>query len=689
MPSPDLNSLGLDISSKINSAKTALESFKNEKEIKKSAANSASQSNNETTSQLGALKNTQKRFQRETENLMDKLMGFLGQTNGSGSSTIKYLRKKIFEACVEIEPKISIILKEQSIKILGGSQEQSYRGISANAIKLQPLQSIPQGPNDNSVYIPVQSIDFFSNLKNSPETSFGKVWYEKQEPSSDYDFKPFGGSVSFPMNKQLYQLMNDSNSGRSLSQILGKNYQGKSGQNLFDVQYTKTNGFGVSGDYFRVILLDRNDGKSDNSTVNKVGQFISDYYSTISLIDSVDIGLQLVNIISGAININAKVGIGQLENQSKFSLIVQRVLGLCFDDRRQIDVSGVAKIGELDGVDDSFFDLNEIDLRKIDQIISNTQNGVMEFEDCDNVKVPVDSESIVNQLIDFRNSLSTQTNDQKVQALENIIDSISQNPEWKLKLPSTFSVSLSIDHNIIKKISLAVASCVITPKNLLPLFTLMSVIQSGKTYTYNNNITNVNNDLKNVNVITDGVDFIKKWKSFTIGTISEINSIFIKILFDSLKKDLVNLMASIIVDLEKSRVTKKYAIILRLVGLAIAVAQLIKDYKKCKSLLNDILAILTLIKTIKVKKDGIPKFLLALTPQLPGFSPERAFINVIEELQSLGLPTGALPDGSPNLMLLYNLATHKGSDKEKSENGKLDAYGVSPTGLVQIFGKDV
>jgi hypothetical protein len=91
-----------------------------------------------------------------------------------------------------------------------------------------------------------------------------------------------------------------------------------------------------------------------------------------------------------------------------------------------------------------------------------------------------------------------------------------------------------------------------------------------------------------------------------------------------------------------------------------------------------------------LQKDGIPKFLLTLTPQLPGFSPQRAFINVIEELQSLGLPTGPLPDGSPNLMLLYNLATHKGSDKEKSENGKIDAFGVSPTaGLVQIFGKDI
>jgi hypothetical protein len=75
---------------------------------------------------------------------------------------------------------------------------------------------------------------------------------------------------------------------------------------------------------------------------------------------------------------------------------------------------------------------------------------------------------------------------------------------------------------------------------------------------------------------------------------------------------------------------------------------------------------------------------------LPGTSPERSFINTIEILQSQGIPTGTLPDGSPNLMLLYNLATHRGADKENAENGKIEAYGVVPPvtgGLVTIFGK--
>ncbi len=122
--------------------------------------------------------------------------------------------------------------------------------------------------------------------------------------------------------------MTSDNENRSFSQINGKNYLGKSGQNLFDIQYSKTNSFGVTGDYYRIILVDREDG-SGNLT-NNVGEFISDYYSTIKLVDTVDIGAQIVNLISGAINIQAQVGYGALDNQSRFSLIAARILGLCF-----------------------------------------------------------------------------------------------------------------------------------------------------------------------------------------------------------------------------------------------------------------------------------------------------------------------------------------------------------------------
>jgi hypothetical protein len=73
----------------------------------------------------------------------------------------------------------------------------------------------------------------------------------------------------------------------------------------------------------------------------------------------------------------------------------------------------------------------------------------------------------------------------------------------------------------------------------------------------------------------------------------------------------------------------------------------------------------------------IPLPLLLLSSVLPGTSPERSTINAIELLQKLGVPTGTLPDGSPNLMLLYNLASNKAVDKEESENGKVEVVGVS------------
>lgn len=688
------------ISGKIDAAKTYNEVSKSNDSLKKSLGDSASQAAQSISTQLDKIKDLQKRYQREPPTSMDNLLGFLGQTKGKGGDTMKYLKRKVLEVAAKIEPKMVEILKEESVKALGCSQEQTYKGVPAASLQLQPL---PLRPQQEGIYIPVQSIDFFSNLKNSPESPVGKVYYEKPNPSADNKFKPFGGNENFPMNKQLYQLMESSSIGRSMSQIIGKTYTGKSGLPLFDIQYTEQNNFGVSGNYYRVLLLDRTDPTSPppppgQSVINKVGEMISDYYSTINLVDPVDISAQLTNLLSGAISKKAEIGAGELNNQSKFFLIAQRILGLCFDSRREIDVSGVAKVAELDGVDDTFFEFNEVDLRNIDIQVNNVQNGIVEFEDCDNVKLPVDVDSLVDELILFRETQSGQTVEQKVAEMEQITETLAQNPEWKLYLPSNLNVQVSIDTSVIKKLPLAVAAGVFTPKVLLPIFTLLSVIQSGATYTYNQAVTSANtlmasgNTLgaQGSNIVGNGVDFLKKWKTFSIQVISRINEQFLKTLFEELKKDIVNIIALIVRDIEKSGKNKKIAMILRLVGLLIAIGQLIADYKKCKNLLDNILSILNLINTFGGGQNSIPFPLMMASKFLPGTSPERATINAIEELQALGIPTGALPDGSPNLMLLFNLAGNKAQDKENAENGKIEAYGVVPPvtgGLVTIFGK--
>jgi hypothetical protein len=691
MASLDLSNSIDQIKSQIEAVKTYTDVSKSEKALLRKAANSSSKSTAQLATQLDKFKDLQKRYLKDPPNSMDQLLGFLGQTRGSGSESLTYLRKQVLDVATKIEPKVAALVKEQTIKALGCSQEQTYNGTTAQNLQIKPL---PLRDPIEGIYIPISSVDLFSNLKNSPETQIGKVYYEKPDPSADTQFRPYGGEVPFPMNKQLYQLTVTNNVGRSFSTINGKNYTGKSGQNLFDVQYTTTNNFGVTGDYYRVLLIDREDGTGNIS--NNVGEFLSDYYSTIKLVDSVDIGAQLVNLVSGALSTQAQVGFGQLENQTKFDLIMQRILGLCFDNRREIDVSGVAKIAELDGVDDQFFEFTEVDLRNIDVRISNIQNGVMEFEDCNNVKLPVDYEVLVDQLIDFRNSQSGQTSEQQVATIESIIDSISQNPDWRAQIPTNFNAELAINQNIIKQIPLAVAASVLTPKVLLPLYTLLSVVQSGATYTYNQAVTSANTVIQSANtasntignagaaigqagsnIVTSGTDFLNKYKTFAIEVISRINEEFLKTLYEVLKKDILNLISLIINDISKSQRLKKYAIILKLVAIVLFVSQLVDDYRRCKSLMSNILYLLNLIGGVGRGND-IPIPLLLAAQFLQGYSPERATINAIEGLQKLGIPTGTLPDGSPNLMLLYNLITNKAVDKENAENGKTVVASAGP-----------
>ena len=675
----DINSAQESIQSKIDAYKTYREISQSEKSLLGKLGNSATEATSKISSQLDKVSEFQKRFQRDPPNSMDQLLGFLGQTQGNGSATLRYLRSKILQAAAQIEPKMADILKKETINALGCSVEQTYNGVTSESLSLQP---IPLRPQQEGIYIPVNSVDFFSNLKQSPQTNFGKVYYEKEDPSADSTFRPYGGPIPFPMNKQLFNLMTSDNKDRSYSQINGNYYLGKSGQKLFDMQYTQTNSFGVTGDYYRVFLIDRDDGQGN--ITNNVGEFISDYYSTIKIVDSVDIGAQIVNLISGAMNIDAQVGFGELNNQSRFGLITARILGLCFDERREIDVSGVAKVGELDGVDDSFFELNEIDLRNIEVEISNVQNGIMEFEDCDNIQLPVDSEALVSQLIEFRNNLSGETSEQQAENIGGIIDTISDNPSWSLTAPANLNVKISIDKSVIKKIPLAVAAGVLTPKNLLPLYTLLSVVESGATYTYNQAVTEINettapitefgNQAANIgaqgsNIVNSGEDFLKKFKTFSIQVISQINAEFLQVLYEILKKDIVNLVSEVIKDVEKSAKLKQYTMIIRLVQIALVVSQLVFDYRKCKRLLDNILLLFNLIgQTARI---SIPQPLLALADLLPGTSPDRASINVIEGLQKVGIPTGTLPDGSPNLMGLYDLISKRGSEKEEAENGKV------------------
>ena len=81
----------------------------------------------------------------------------------------------------------------------------------------------------------------------------------------------------------------------------------------------------------------------------------------------------------------------------------------------------------------------------------------------------------------------------------------------------------------------------------------------------------------------------------------------------------------------------------------------------------------------------IPEVALLFADLRSGFSDNRAMIESIEEMQSLGIPTGPMPDGSPNLWLLSIKSTIVGVERERLKNAKnqqvIPPLTVSPVGL--------
>ena len=681
----DLSNSYASASSKLSAIKTYIEVSKAERKARRDAANSTSKSVTNTATQLDKVETQQKRYLRNPPNSFDQLLNLISLVKGSGTDTTDFLRKRLLETSVKIEPEVKKIISDQALKALGCSQEQTFNGYSQKEFNLG-IRNLKEG---QGIFVPVQSLDIINLLKEMPNDVTGKIRYEKPTPSVTQNlFKPYGGLKPFPMNKEM-NLRLDTDT--SYLETYGKNYQGESQRALFDFAYSTTNEFGQTQDCYKMLLWNKNSDNDDpaiakNSKLNKVGEFLQDYYGTIKIFDSVDFATAIIQVLLGAIKI--PVGYDELNDNNRAYKIIQRILGMCFDSRREIDVSGVAKVAELDGVDDSFFELTEVDLRQIEIKIDNIQNGVTEFEDCGNVKLPIDFNTILGELTNFRDVVDNQNIEEQVKSLENILNSISENPEFKIYAPN-LNLKDVFNKDVIKQIPLALASAIISPKVLLPIFTLLKVVQSGATTSANQLINSGNTVATNVNsIVNNQTDFLITFKKFNIEVISKIGALYIKTLFEILKKDILLLIRLIISDIARSEIAKRNLIIqssLQALPGIITLISAIDDYKKCKSLVDEILLLIDTIKKLPNLRP-IPSPILALRAFLPGTSPERETINTIQYMQELGLPTEPLPDGSPNKMIQFISSAFNGKAKENAESGKtlVTINPLDPTQMVGI-----
>jgi hypothetical protein len=640
MAALDTNKGYKDAQSKISTLKTVNQSLKDQKSILKQNANSSfEKAKTDNIKALNDLKNQGTSFIKQQKdeklNQLEQLFNLYKSSLPTGKS-VSIVKDIFLESTNTLKTKVKDYFIDEVISTVGCSEEQTYDD------KL-----------NQPIYIKVSQIDIFKTLKYSPNESKGKYFYEESDTTP--------GIIPYSLDRELYKRLENLNI--SFNTENSSFYKGASGSDLFDIEYVQfypsvlpTN----FGDYYKITL------KPQLNNKNSITSFLYDYYNSIEIFDFNIMSANLINSISGNLDRDLKKSRFELESDSWFLKVIKRLMGLCNDPNQKIDVSGTAKLSEEDFIDDSFFEIEPADLKNIDQEINKIFEGVVEFESCEGVKLPVNDEAMSIILDDI---IKENTGLGKVEALNQGIESMVNDKAWKDKLsdgfkfgfnyPSGLNLKLDLDVKIALSLPRLLIKSVLTPKTLLGL---MIAIKSS----------NSELSLKIDNQFDDISGFMKTFKKLIVNFTQKVVSEFVEILFKNLKKNILLIVETILLEIIEEAKDKQLRMYSAIIYVLLVLGQAVVDFRNCKSVIDEILKLLNLgLKQLNV---GLPLFALAGASLLSGASPLRAFANTIENLQKAGLPTGDLPDGTPNLMNLALKSVSKGSMDEMFENGKVEAF---------------
>ncbi len=652
MATPDYKDGYNQASSKIDAISTYNQAASDKDNLLKTLGNKSENAKEKVVDQIIAAKqkaeNFKKKVQSEVDNQMELIKQLILKAKSSAiqqsnlpTETTTFLKDKFIKIAYKAKPIFKQILVEEIVNLVGCNQQQQY--------------------TDNQfIYISIPDIDLFKSLKLDPNEKVGKLFYENNL------FEP----TLFPLS--INRLIRDKIDNASPQLVTGR-----SGQNLFDIQYsalgtittlnsdgTVTTTANVPGDFLKITMKSRSTGINPNIINNGIQDFLFDYYGSINPIDTNNMIGKLTEALMGVVSIQTSSGTAEIDDSTKFGRFIQRILGFC-QSPSEIDVQGTAKVSELGEINSDFFEIDDIDLRIMQERSQNIFNKVITFKDCDNVELPVDSNSIIDELIRI-----TEVDLENENALISALDDIVKNKKWSMLFPYP-QIKASFDSDIFKKIPEAIAGAILSPKVILGV--LISLHLVGQTI---------------ANTVSGVQEFFMKFSKFVYNVISRIVAYFVEQLVDELKKNIFFLVQRITKDVQSKSQDVQTIMILKLIQVLIVGVTFVKDYRQCKSVIDEILKFLSIFGTPL----NIPLPLLNACALLEGYNSTRAFTNTIEEMQGLGIPTGPMPDGSPNMGLQALQGVLNAQQKESAENSKAQIAlpgipGILPS--IKLFGKSM
>jgi hypothetical protein len=443
----------------------------------------------------------------------------------------------------------------------------------------------------DTITIKPKEIDFLNMLTLDPSSSSGKIMYEPQ-----------GSSVGKQkVNRSLYDSFN---SGP---------YQFDTNNNLTLFTSTWDSGsqqFNISG--------------LTQGGLNpvKVEDFFNDYYSNIELPDITGITktAMLMTIQGdGGESVLFKDGMKNLNR------LLQKLFALCNSETNRNSVANqnaVDLFDENDEVLEFYFDFNDvegIDLDDEDAI----SRGVLKFRDCDNFEIPVNTDNIE----DFVYLSSTSNNINNV--VDDTLRKAAKDAAEQSDLP-LINLNLSLLNTFILQLPKALIGSLLSPKIFLPIVIIYKLFKSALAQ-------------------LDVKELMRKLSKLFGVIVKQLFWRFLREFWQFIKRDLIIFLRKLVAKILKNKYRRYVTIVKSLINF-LSRLRTIPNFDNCSTLFEAITAAIE-ASLAGTKSFNLPGILLGLSDTVsPGYSQDRALLNITERLEKAGVPMGPLYGDSNKLV---------------------------------------
>jgi uncharacterized membrane protein YvlD (DUF360 family) len=483
-----------------------------------------------------------------------------------------------------------------------------------------------------------EEFDLLDSLTIDPESSCGKIIYEPKKPDINKE----------KVNRNLYNAF----AGTPYT------FTSNNGKDLFTATWdTGNQRFNITG------LTQGLPG------VTKVQDFISDYYSSMEFPD-------INHIIKTSMLLTIQGG-SQFGDSKKFNLsldkvmrLLKKLMSICNAPQNTNQVNAINMFDETDEDVEFYFDFDDVEGIDLDDEDARYRK-VLRFKDCYNFEVPVDTDHIKDFIYLTKNKNPKLAVDE---ILNKVALDATQQSDSGLSINDFLNNLLN---NFILSLPKALMITILSGKLFLPLVILYKMFKS-------------------IIGTIDIKELAKKFYKAITKTVKELFWLFIREFWKLVKSDLLAFVSILVQQIIKNKYKRYLTIITALISLLKKILE--GSIDNCYELFQTVLNTLNSSLSMKVPMN-VPSILLTLSEGLPGFSQDRAYMNIMERLEASGIPTGPLYGESNDIGNLVksvidgHTEEHDTNSFIKTTNslpiisGNAGGPIVIPPGMLNIVGK--